>query len=166
MAQCFLTDFYEKSEAMVRQAVQSAMHIYEVALQWDSISQCGIIRSGNRMPVLFAAPIEFNGTDTVWSPEHLLVASISSCYLTTFNYFANLLKVELADVRVRGAVEIEKISGGGFWAKRFRIFPEIRFSNAQDPHVVDNLLSKAKRYCIVSNSVKGEVIVEPQIRYN
>ena len=151
---------------MATEAVKATSHTFDVALQWDKISQSGVIRTGNRMPVLFAAPPEFNGTDTVWSPEHLLVASISSCYLTTFNYFAQLLRVELKDIRVRGEVEIEKVSGGGFWAKAYRIYPEIEFANTPDPHVIDNLLSKAKRYCIVSNSVKGEVIVEPQIRYN
>ncbi len=151
---------------MATEAVKATSHTFDVALQWDKISQSGVIRTGNRMPVLFAAPPEFNGTDTVWSPEHLLVASISSCYLTTFNYFAQLLRVELKDIRVRGEVEIEKVSGGGFWAKAYRIYPEIEFPNTPGPHVIDNLLSKAKRYCIVSNSVKGEVIVEPQIRYN
>ena len=151
---------------MATEAVKATSHTFDVALQWDKISQSGVIRTGNRMPVLFGAHQEINGTDTVWSPEHLLVASISSCYLTTFNYFAQLLRVELKDIRVRGEVEIEKVSGGGFWAKAYRIYPEIEFPNTPDPHVVDNLLSKAKRYCIVSNSVKGEVIVEPQIRYN
>lgn len=151
---------------MTVETARAATHSFEVALQWDRSSQSGIIRTGNRMPVLFAAPPEFNGTDTVWSPEHLLIASVSSCYLTTFNYFANLLKVDLKDIRVKASVEIEKVAGGGFWAKSFRLYPEIEFPNTPDPHVVDNLLSKAKRYCIVSNSVKGEVIVEPQIRYN
>lgn len=114
---------------MATEAVKATSHTFDVALQWDKISQSGVIRTGNRMPVLFAAPPEFNGTDTVWSPEHLLVASISSCYLTTFNYFAQLLRVELKDIRVRGEVEIEKVSGGGFWAKAYRIYPEIEFPN-------------------------------------
>ena len=63
-------------------------------------------------------------------------------------------------------VEIEKEGKGMFESSRFVLHPTIDFQNDPGAHIVENLLDKAKRYCIVSKSVKGEVIVEPSVRLN
>ncbi len=146
--------------------LEKITHTYDVNLVWDVEQEQALLRAGNRMPILVSAPPEFNGSDTVWSPEHLILASLTSCYVTTFMYFAKLLKVKVRDLKVSGKVEIEKEGKGMFEATRFILHPSIDFQNDPGAHIVENLLDKAKRYCIVSNSVKGEVIVEPSVRLN
>ena len=43
------------------------------------------------LPTLeFAAPPEFGGPGGIWSPEHLFVASVSSCLMTTFRSMASM----------------------------------------------------------------------------
>jgi len=81
-------------------------------------------------------------------------------------YFAKLLKVKVRNLKVSGKVEIEKEGKGMFEATKFVLNPVIDFQNDPGSHIVENLLDKAKRYCIISNSVKAEVIVEPSIKYN
>jgi len=146
--------------------VEKITHTYEVNLSWDTEQDQALLRAGNRMPILVSAPPEFNGTDTVWSPEHLICASLTSCYVTTFMYFAKLLKVRIRDIKVNATVEIEKEGKAVFEAKRFVLHPSVEFETSPGEHIVDNLLDKAKRYCIISNSVKGEVVVEPSVRFN
>ncbi len=146
--------------------LEKISHTFDVNLVWDIDQDQALLRAGNRMPILVAAPAEFNGNDSVWSPEHLILASISSCYVTTFMYFAKLLKVKVRNLKVSGKVEVEKEGKGMFEAKTFILNPVIDFHNDPGTHIIENLLDKAKRYCIISNSVKGEVIVEPSIRYN
>ena len=138
-------------------------HEFAVSLKWDEEAHNGIARSGNKMPVLFSAPIEFGGTDVVWSPEHLLAASLSSCYTTTFFYFARLLKVDVKSFNLDVKMDIEKEGSGPFSATKFTLRPHIVFNTLPVQAVIDNLLSKAKRYCIISNSVKGEIVVEPEV---
>lgn len=145
------------------EAIEKITHTYDVNLIWDGEQNQALLRAGNRMPILVSAPPEFNGSDLVWSPEHLILASLTSCYVTTFMYFSNLLKVKIRDLRVSAKVEIEKEGKGMFEAKKFIIQPSIDFLNSPGEHVIENLLDKAKRYCIVSNSVKGQVVVTPSI---
>lgn len=139
-------------------------HTFEVDLKWNIEQKNGTVHSPNKEPFTFGAPPEFNGTDTVWSPEHLLAVSLSSCYVTTFMYFSRLLKIDVRDLKVHAHVEVEKEGAAMFEAKRFILHPVIEFSGNPDVKTVDNLLSKAKRYCIISNSVKGEIVVEPSIK--
>ncbi|MES1225955.1 MAG: OsmC family peroxiredoxin, partial [Bacteroidota bacterium] len=60
-------------------------HYYEVKLNWES-DRKGLMSS----PVLnssieVATPPEFpKGIHGIWSPEHLLVAAVNSCMMTTF----------------------------------------------------------------------------------
>ena len=146
--------------------VAAQTHEYKVSLNWDQDTKNGMMTSGFRVPVPFAPPVEFGGTDLVWSPEQLLASSVASCYLTTFLHFAKILKIKIDKINVRVRMEIEKKGGKGFIATKYFLHPQIKFAEVQSPEVVNDLLSKAKRYCIVSNSVNGEIIVEPEVTVN
>lgn len=64
-------------------------HEYEVNLQWE-IDRKGTLNS----PVLplqidVATPPDFpKGMPGIWSPEHLFIAAINSCLMTTFSAIA------------------------------------------------------------------------------
>jgi organic hydroperoxide reductase OsmC/OhrA len=142
--------------------VKTQVHFYEASLNWETKTASGIATSGTRTPLLFGPPPEFGGTENTWSPEHLLAVSLASCYITTLNSFANLLKVSLASLNVSCKVEFTK-KEKGFEATKFILYPSVRFQHDPGQNVIDNLLAKAKKYCFISNSVKGEVVVEPTI---
>lgn len=71
------------------------VHYYDVNLKWDS-DRKGTMNS----PVLttsieVATPPEFaKGMPGIWSPEHLLVAAVNSCLMTTFLAIAENSKLE------------------------------------------------------------------------
>lgn len=64
-------------------------HTYEVNVKWKG-GRLGLIDS----PVLdetveVATPPQFpGGVPGIWSPEHLFVAAVSSCFMTTFTAIA------------------------------------------------------------------------------
>jgi len=68
-------------------------------------------------------------------------------------------------IHVEIVMELEKETGAGFVAKRFLLSPVIYFIGNPGEELIENLLGKAKKYCIISNSVKGEVLVEPTVRF-
>ena len=74
---------------------------YEVDLVWQS-DRKGTISS----PVLsntieVATPPEFpKGMPGIWSPEHLLVAAVNSCYMTTFLAIAENSKLPFVSLNV------------------------------------------------------------------
>jgi len=142
--------------------VAEQIHSYDVKLKWDHETASGIARSGKRMPLLFGPPPEFGGDEISWSPEHLLAASVASCYSTTFLSFARLLKVTVTDFRISAKADFEK-RANGFEATRMVLRPVVALHHKPAQSVLDNLFAKAKKYCFVSNSLKCEVVVEPNI---
>jgi len=142
------------------------VHSFNVEMKWNIETGNGTMTSGRRMPVCFAPPVEFGGTDAVWSPEQLLASAVASCYMTTFLHFAKMLKIKIRDFYVDVKMEIEKKDKLGFKATKYLVHPEISFETRQDEQTILDLLSKAKRYCIISNSVNGDISVEPIIKNN
>jgi organic hydroperoxide reductase OsmC/OhrA len=145
------------------EAPTKVSHTFSVSIKKESTLGGGILSSGKRSPFVVASPPEFGGTDTDWSPEHLLAASIASCYSNTFFYFAKLLKIKVHSLNVDAEMEVEKEDKGPFTATRFILHPEIKLAEPSSKETIDALLEKTKKYCIISNSVKGEIIVQPNI---
>jgi len=63
------------------------MHTYQTEIVWRHERECRVSARDNP-ELTVATPPEFGGPEGVWSPEELFVASVGSCLLSTFLYFA------------------------------------------------------------------------------
>ena len=72
-------------------------HDYDVDLTGGPQGYATIAAAG--LPDLTTAPPrEFDGPGDAWSPEHLLLASVSSCFLFTFRAVAKASQAPFLDV--------------------------------------------------------------------
>jgi len=142
----------------------SQTHFYEVSIQWKE-GRIGELSS----PVLektieCATPPEFpDGVPGIWSPEHLFVASINSCYMATFLAIAGNFKMEIEDFSCKTIAKLE-MADGKYLITRAEMFPVIRLSEAgKDAEKALRIAEKAKAGCLVTNSMKTEIILTPEI---
>jgi organic hydroperoxide reductase OsmC/OhrA len=156
-----LTDLALKIKVM--EVATKVQHTFSVSIRHEETLSENIMSSGKRIPIKVTPPPEFGGSDMDWSPEHLLAASLASCYSNTFFHFTRLLKIKVENFSVKIEMEVEKEEKGPFTTGRFILYPKITFTAPVSQSAIDNLLEKTKKYCIISNSVKGEVIIQPQI---
>jgi organic hydroperoxide reductase OsmC/OhrA len=69
-------------------------HYYEVGLRWNDQRSGTLSAKGVPGHVTVATPPPFpSGREGLWSPEHLFVAAINSCYMTTFLAIADNSKL-------------------------------------------------------------------------
>ena len=69
-------------------------YLYETEVEWTGAKDLKL--SGAKQPAIAAgAPPEFQGREENWSPEHLFVASLNSCYVLTLIAIAEFSKVAL-----------------------------------------------------------------------
>ncbi len=141
------------------------VHKFDVSLNWEIEVGKGNAMSGSRPSFEFGPPPEFGGKENTWSPEHLLAASLATCYTTTLMHFAKLLKISVLKFDISCQAEFTK-KESGFEATNYYLTPVVVFENHLSQIQIDSLLTKAKKYCFISNSVKGEVIVNPDIRFS
>lgn len=139
------------------------IHKYTVQVNWQS-DRKGIMRS----PVLdtqieVATPPEFpGGMPGIWSPEHLLVAAVNSCLMTTFLAIAENSKLEFVHFDSNADGKLEKVDGK-FMITEVALSPVLTIKNETDRERATRILEKSEAACLVSNSVKSKIIFQPQI---
>lgn len=109
------------------------------------------------------APPEFKGNDGVWTPEHLFVASVNSCFMTTFLSIAENSKLDIVSFRAGATGKLEKSDGSGFVMTEITLHPRLVISNPRDFERANRILEKAEKHCLISNSIKSQTRLEPEI---
>ncbi|MCM3872138.1 MAG: OsmC family protein, partial [Pyrinomonadaceae bacterium] len=76
------------------------------------------------------APPEFKGHEGVWTPEHLFVAAVNSCFMTTFLAIAENSKLEFVSFSADAKGKLEKLEGRGFIMTEVVLRPKLLISHA------------------------------------
>ena len=101
-----------------------------------------------------APPPEFDGPGGVWSPETLLCAAISDCFVLTFRAIARASKFEWTslDCQVEGV--LERAEGGARFT-RYVTRATLHAPAGVDRARATQLLEKAEHGCLVAASLNG-----------
>lgn len=134
---------------------------FGVTLRWEDGNK-GTLAASGKPPLPIAPPPEFRGPEGLWSPEELLVASVNSCVMTTFLYYAGKERIALSTYQsdAEGTVVYE---GGSLRFEKIVVRPMVQVSSEADREKVGPALELAERKCLVSNSLQAEVEVHPRI---
>jgi peroxiredoxin-like protein len=135
---------------------------YEMMVEWKSGREGTI--SGAGLPSISAgAPPEFNGRTGIWSPEHLLVASVNACFMLTLLAIAENSKIPLVSFSSSAQGRLENVQGAGYQVTEIVVKPTVAVASADHLERLPRILEKAKENCFITNSIKSAVKVEPQI---
>ena len=137
---------------------------YEVKVNWKK-DRKGILCSRHlQSKIEVATPPEFpKGIAGVWTPEHLMVAAVNSCLMTTFLAVAENSKFDFINFECSANGKLEKIEGK-YVISEITLSPIVSVADAEDGAKAEKVLQKAEAACIISNSIKSRIIFEPQVR--
>lgn len=112
----------------------------------------------SHVPIAAGPPAQFGGSDTVWSPEDLLVAATLECLWTTFEAYARHDKLEVQRWSGTGTATLEKGSPVPTFSS-IKLNVELDVA-AADVERARKLLNTAESRCIISNALKVPVVLE------
>ncbi|MGH8699032.1 MAG: OsmC family protein [Burkholderiales bacterium] len=96
-------------------------------------------------------------------PEQAFVASLSSCHMLWFLHLARAAKLVVDRYVDRAAGVLEKNGEGELAMTRVTLKPSVTFSGAPPTEAEVRVLhERAHAKCFIANSVKTEVVVEPE----
>src|SRR5512139_786569 len=141
--------------------------IYDTTVRWTGEHWGHLVMSnGPEMP--FSAPPDAHGHAGVLTPEDAFVAAANTCVMLMFIWAAERFKLELLsyECRVQGTKLIELDRTETFTRLVFQ--PAIRVAaSGEAPERVEGrtrrALEAARKYSLVANSVKSEIVIEPKI---
>jgi organic hydroperoxide reductase OsmC/OhrA len=110
-----------------------------------------------------AAPA-YLGSESCVDPEEAFVASLSSCHMLTFLALAARKRYVVDGYRDEAVGVLGKDAEGRLAMTRVTIRPQVAFGGEKQPTTEElhQLHDRAHHACFIANSVKTEVIVEPQ----
>jgi peroxiredoxin-like protein len=141
---------------------EAPSYFYETQVEWRGAKDLKL--TGAHLPSVDAgAPPEFKGREGNWSPEHLFVSSLNSCYILTLLAIAEFSKISFVSVSSSARGKLEKVQGSSYQVTEIVVKPLILLASANDLARMPRILEKAKENCFVSNSIKSAIKVEPEV---
>jgi peroxiredoxin-like protein len=136
-------------------------HHYDVHLTGGPAGYAQLSTAG--VPALRTAPpTDYDGPGDAWSPEHLLLASVQSCFLFTLRAIARLSKVEFITLDLEASGTVNRQDG----VTRFTeivLRPRLTVSSSTDRERALHVLEKSEKTCLVSASLSTPIRLEPHI---
>jgi len=129
-------------------------HVYAVAA--TGTGEGRITVSADGLPALeTAAPAEFDGPGDAWSPETLLVAAVTACFILTFRAVARAGRLDWTAIECSTEGVLERPSAVTQFS-RFETRVTLTVPTGTDHAKAAALLERAEKSCLVANSLRGE----------
>ena len=140
----------------------SEKHTYTTAVEWTKERRAALSSRG--LPTIeVATPPNFpGGHEGIWSPEHLYTAAAEVCLMTTFLSFAERANLDFLSYKSEADGILDKVEKS-LLMTRIHIKPTITVASEADRAEALKLIERAERYCLISNSIKSEVTIEPTV---
>lgn len=141
----------------------SIEHNYEVSVSWNTDRRGTLTSPDLHNEIEVATPPQFpNGIEGIWSPEHLFVAAINSCLMTTFLSIADNSKLEFVNFDSKASGKLEMIDGK-YIMSEVTLMPVLTIKNEKDKERAQRILEKSEAACLISNSVNSKIILTAEV---
>jgi organic hydroperoxide reductase OsmC/OhrA len=139
-----------------------ATHSYQVRAKCTRLRSGVVASDAVPRPICFSAPPEFLGESGVWTPEHFFLASVVTCYASTFSGLSEISKFGFISLEVDAEGVLEK-GPDGWRFTEVKLRPELKIAREEDRERANRLLEKAGRSCLVARSISARVTLESAI---
>jgi organic hydroperoxide reductase OsmC/OhrA len=140
-------------------AIRPKSYKYMTSVLWKGEKK-GTLSVAGKPAVEVATPPEFKGHEGIWSPEDLYVAAVNSCIMTTFLAFAGRAGLAFEGYESEAEGLLEFVDERLVFTK-IVVRPRVTLRPGADCKPAEEILHKAEKNCLVSNSLRTEVILEP-----
>ena len=136
---------------------------YLTAVEWTG-ARHGNLTAQSLPALVVDAPPEFKGHEGAWTPEHLFVGAVNSCFMTTFLAIAENSKLDFAGFKTTARGTLEKTEGQRLAITEIVLHPTLTIKNDSDCARAGRILEKAEKHCLIANSARTQIRLEPEIR--
>lgn len=109
-----------------------------------------------------APPLDFDGPGDAWSPEHLLLAAVETCFLFTLRAVARASRIDFASLDLSAEGTVDRTDGGMRFTE-IVLRPRLTLRPGVDPERARRVLEKSEKTCLVSASLSTPIRLEPDV---
>lgn len=136
-------------------------HVYEAQLSGGHEGYAVVSAAG--LPELRTAPpSDFDGPGDAWSPEHLLMAAVETCFLFTLRAVARASKLDFTSLKLSGEGTLDRKDG----ATRFTAIvlrARLTVASGTDLEKAKRVMEKSEKGCLISASLSTPIRLEAEV---
>ena len=141
--------------------MQKLPHHYVVTANGESQGNVALSSQG-LTPIDSAAPAEFGGPGDQWSPETLLVAAIADCYILSFRAISRASNLDWATLSCEVTGVLDRVDGVTQFTE-IELQAVLDLPPDGDESIAIRLLEKAKKSCLITNSMTSTISLETTV---
>ena len=123
-----------------------------------------VIVSGEGLPDLeTVSPPQFGGPEGIWSPETMLSGAVANCFILTFRAIARASKFEWSSLKVEVDGVLDRPERATYFTA-FNIHANLRVPTDARLELAERLLEKAEKICLITASLKSEIVLTTDIQ--
>lgn len=134
--------------------------IYHNTLKWKGEKKADLRFVETDKEIEVATPPEFGGHAGIISPEDLFVSSANVCFMTTLLGTIKNMGVELISYESEAEGILETVNKMKIFTK---IIIRLKIKAKESEEKIKLILDHSEKRCLIANSMKTQVIIEPEI---
>ena len=124
----------------------------------------GVVHAEGVLPgISFSAPPEFLGEPGRWTSEHLLVAAVATCFVSTFSGIAEKSRLEFASFNLDAGGLLDNADGSWRFTE-ITLRPLVTVMIEEDRERAMRLLEKAEKSCLIARALQFKVVLQPKVK--
>lgn len=144
-------------------------HAFPFSVNWTgntldaSFSRAAELKADGHPDLPVSSAPSFNGDPARWNPEELFGGALATCHMLTFLALAQRARIEVKAYEGASEVRMAPLQGNILHLPEVVLRPVIRVAAGTSMAKVIELFEKAHKYCIVANSIRSKVVMEPRV---
>ena len=123
-----------------------------------------VVVSSEGLPSLDTqSPPQFGGPDGVWSPETMLSAAVANCFVLSFRAIARASKFEWTALECDVDGVLDRPGRSPYFTS-FNVNARLKVPDDSKLELAERLLEKAEQICLITASLKAEVVLTTDIQ--
>lgn len=140
------------------------MATYTTTTIWKG-GHVGEISCSNGTQMDFSAPAALHGRPNVLTPEDAFVGALNMCFQLMFIWSVEKMKIDLVSYECVAEGSVEDLLDRTSVFKKIVLKPRIEVRNCTTDKV-KRALKLAEKFSLIAQSIKAELIIEPEIQVN
>ncbi len=137
------------------------MASYKTTTIWKG-GHLGEIVCSNGAQMDFSAPVALFGKPNVLTPEDAFVGALNMCFQLMFIWSVEKLRIDLVSYECEAEGFVEELLDRTSVFKKIILRPKIEVCNCTEK-TVRRALTLAEKFSLVAQSIKAELVIDPQI---
>ena len=134
--------------------------LYHNKLKWKGEKKADLKFQESGQEIEVATPPEFGGHENIITPQELFVSSANVCLMTTLLGTLKNMNIELVSYESEAEGILETVDKMKIFTKII-IRPKIKAKTTEEQ--IRLVIQHTEKRCLVMNSMKTQVIIEPKI---